>query len=185
MEYNPVQRSTLSRGTKLSMLLWTLVRKTLFRWSPSPLRPFRRMLLRAFGAKIAATASISNCCRVDCPWNLVMGDHASIGEEAWIYSLDVIAIGDFACVGQRVQLLTGSHDISDPAFHLVTKPITIGRGAWIAASAIVLPGVEVGDMAVVGAGSVVTRSVPPYAVVGGNPAKVIKTRQMDAAKPAQ
>ena len=136
----PVQTTPFPLGCKLRMALWGLVRITLFRWSPAPLRGFRRGLLRGFGAKLSATASVHNSARIDCPWNLQMGERASVGELAWVYALDKVVIGDEACVGQRVMLLTGSHDFSDPIFPLVTRPIRVGYGCWLAVGVIVLFG---------------------------------------------
>ena len=135
-------------------------------------------MLRCFGASIAATAAVRNTARVECPWNLVMGPHSSIGEYSWIYTLDKIFIGEYACVGQYVKLLTGSHDPCDPSFPLITRPITIGYGCWIAVGAIVLPGVQIGDLAVVGAGSVVTKDLPERTICAGNPCRPLKKRHL-------
>ena len=73
-------------------------------------------------------------------------------------------------------MLTGSHSLTSPTFDLITKPITIKDNVWVATGAIVLPGVTIGEGAVVAAGSVVTKDVEPWTVVGGNPAKFIKKR---------
>ncbi|MCD8304104.1 MAG: hypothetical protein LUC86_04680 [Prevotellaceae bacterium] len=87
-----------------------------------------------------------------------------------------ISIGEFTCVGKDVYLLTGSHDIEKNTFDLVTKPITIGTGCWLATASTVLPGNTIGDYAVVGANSVVCKDIKSYDVVGGNPAKFLKKR---------
>lgn len=105
-----------------------------------------------------------------------MGDRSSFGEKVWAYCLNEINIGANSCIGNDVYLLTGSHDITSPNFDLVTKPIVIGNGVWIATGSTVLPGITLGDMSVVGASSVVVKSTEPYDVVGGNPAKFIKKR---------
>jgi putative colanic acid biosynthesis acetyltransferase WcaF len=174
----PVQTTPFSLGRKLRMAFWGLVQATLFRWSPAPLRGFRRWLLRGFGAKLSATASVHNSTRIDCPWNLEMGERASVGEDAWVYALDKVVIGDETCVGQRVMLLTGSHDFSDPTFPLLTRPIVVGYGCWLAVGAIVLPGVKIGSLAVVGTGSVVTKDLPEQMVCAGNPCRPIKPREL-------
>ena len=134
------------------------------------------MLLRAFEATIAPTASPNNRARIDFPWNLEMGHHASLGEYSWTYALARVSLGDYACVGQYVFLLTGTHDFDDPAFPLVTLPIEIGKGAWIAARATVLPGARIGDYAVIGAASVVSQSMPPHTVCAGHPCRPLRPR---------
>lgn len=95
-----------------------------------------------------------------------------------MYCLDKISIGKKCCVGEDVRLLTGSHDVHSPYFDLVTKPIRIMDNVWIATGATILPGVTVGEGGVVAAGAVVTKDVPPWTVVAGNPAKVVKRREI-------
>ncbi len=174
-----MQSAPFTLSLKLRMRLWGFIQSTLFRWSPGYLRGFRRWLLRSFGATLVSTASIHNKARIDCPWNLEMGQCASIGEDAWIYSLDKVVLRDFACVGQRSVLLTGTHNFSDPTFTLITKPILIGYGAWIAVGVTILPGVKIGALSVVGAGSVVTKDTPEQMVCAGNPCKPIKRREFN------
>jgi putative colanic acid biosynthesis acetyltransferase WcaF len=178
INYLPVQQSTMPTRTKVGIVVWSCVNSTLYRWSPKPLLGFRRWLVRLFGGTVAPTASLNNKARIDCPWNLEMGERASIGEFSWVYGLDRIEIGHDACVGQHVFLLTGGHDPDDPGFPLVTSPIRIGVGSWIAARATVLPGVTVGEYAVVAAGSVVTKDVPSMMIAGGNPCKPIRERKL-------
>ena len=123
--------------------------------------------------------SLARKCRIDYPWRLTMGDKSSLGDGTWAYCLDCIIIGKNCCIGEDVRLLTGSHDVTSPHFDLVTKPIVIHDNVWIATGAIVLPGVTIGEGAVVAAGAVVTKDVPPWTVVGGNPARVIKERRLE------
>ena len=130
------------------------------------------------GANIHKYASIARSCRIDYPWNLSIGELSSIGSGAWVYALDKIEIGKNVCIGENVRLITGSHDIVSPHFDLVTEPITICDNVWVATGAVVLPGVMIGEGAVVGACAVVTKDVEPWTVVGGNPAKFIKKREL-------
>ena len=104
-----------------------------------------------------------------------------MGNGSWAYGLDKISIGNNCCIGDDVYLLTGAHDVSSVHFDLVTKPITIMDNVWIATGAIVLPGVTIGEGAVVAAGAVVTKDVEPWTVVAGNPAKFIKKRELKDA----
>ncbi|HEY2122813.1 MAG TPA: DapH/DapD/GlmU-related protein [Chthoniobacterales bacterium] len=85
-----------------------------------------------------------------------------------------IAIGEGAVISQDAYLCAASHDYADPAFPLIHGRIAIGKKAWVGARAIVLLGTTIGDRSVVGAGSVVTKGVPPDSVCAGNPARVVK-----------
>lgn len=105
-----------------------------------------------------------------------MGAYACLSENVDCYAVDAIIIGNQATVSQGVKLCTAGHDISSTIMELTHDPIIICDSAWVAAWAIVLPGVTIGEGAVVAAGAVVTRDVEPWAVVGGNPAKFIKQR---------
>ncbi|WP_349509023.1 hypothetical protein [Neorhizobium sp. NCHU2750] len=93
--------------------------------------------------------------------------------------MDQIEIGSYALVSQGAHLCGGTHDIDDPHFQLVAKPIVIGRNAWIAAEAFVGPGVTVGEGAVIGARAVAFRPVEPFAVYAGNPAKLNRMRKIN------
>ena len=107
-----------------------------------------------------------------------MGAYACLGEGVDCYSVDEISIGDQATVSQGVKLCTAGHDISSPIMELTSSPITVMANAWIAGWAIVLPGTTIGEGAVVACGTVVTKDVDPWTVVGGNPAKFIKKRTL-------
>lgn len=91
-----------------------------------------------------------------------------------------ITIEDYVLIGSGVHIYVSNHTFSDPTVaiffqgHADVQPVRLKLGCWIGANAIILPGVTIGKNAVVGAGSVVTRSVPDYAVVVGNPARVIR-----------
>ena len=175
-EFNPVQTNQMPRIEKVQQRFWAFISWIVFRSTPWFARSVRRLLCRLFGAKVAKSASVARRARIDYPWNLSIGDRSSLADGAWIYCLDRIIIGKNCCIGEDVRLLTGTHDIASSSFELVTKPITVGDNCWIATGAIILPGVSIGTGAVVAAGSVVTRNVESWTVVGGNPAKFIKKR---------
>jgi putative colanic acid biosynthesis acetyltransferase WcaF len=107
-----------------------------------------------------------------------MGSMVIVGDKAELYSLGKIVIGDGTMISQEAYLCAGTHDYSDVSLPLVTLPIEIGAEAWICARAFVCPGVKVGTGAVVGACGVVVKDVEPWTVVGGNPAKFIKNREL-------
>ena len=184
-EFNPVQTTQMPWKEKVIQRLWELARPVLFGLSPWFARRWRLGVIRCI-AKMGAghkvlhnTASIARKCRVDYPWRLTMGERSSIADGAWAYCLDKITIGDRVCIGEDVRLLTGSHSLSSTTFDLVIRPITIKDNVWVATGAIVLPGVTIGEGAVVAAGAVVTKDVEPWTVVGGNPAKFIKRRELE------
>ena len=107
-----------------------------------------------------------------------MQHRACLGEFTNAYSLGKIEILEGATVAQEAYLCTGTHDFNDPSLQLMTKPITIGKNAFIGARAMILPGVCIGDQAIVGAMSVVAKDVPDHQIVAGNPAKKIGERDI-------
>jgi putative colanic acid biosynthesis acetyltransferase WcaF len=154
--------------------LWLLVKwaffQTVLPW-PSAWRAF---LLRLFGATVGRGVVIRGNVNITFPWRVTLGDQVWLGEEVLILSLAPVVIEDSVCVSQRAFLCTGSHDYTKVAFDLIVKPITLRRGAWVAAQAFVAPGVEIGAGSVLSAGSVAVENVPPGVIVRGNPAVVAK-----------
>jgi len=114
--------------------------------------------------------------RIEFPWNLEMDRYATLGQRVWVYNLARITIGEFATISQQAFLCAGTHDYTKPDMPLVTKPIVIGKGAWVAADAFVSPGITIGDHAVILARSVVTKDMPAGMVCAGHPCKPIKPR---------
>jgi len=166
-----------TRSEYLGRLLWGLV-LPLFRWSPRPFFGWRRMLLRLFGAQIGRQVNIYPSARIYLPWNLIIGDQASIGEWALIYNLGMVKIGERATVSHRAHLCAGTHDYKDLTLPLLRLPIEIGAQVWVCADAFIGPNVRIGESAIVGAGSVVVKDVSSSQIVAGNPAKYIKMRTM-------
>lgn len=182
-DYNPPTTSSMPIKEKIVQRLWEVVRVIVFGISPFWARKWRIFWVRLFArvckkCEMAWSASVANSARIDFPWNVSLGHRVTIDEGAWVYGLDKISIGDLAIIGRDVKLITGTHNVHSRSFELVTKPISIGAGAWVATGAIILPGVTIGEGAVVGAGAVVTRSVEPWTIVAGNPAKVIGKREL-------
>jgi acetyltransferase-like isoleucine patch superfamily enzyme len=115
------------------------------------------------------------------PFNINLGIFTRIGEKVFInhdcsfLGIGGITIEDDVLIGPKVSLITESHPLSPSERKaLLVKPIVIKRNAWIGASATILPGVTVGENAVVAAGAVVSRDVPANTVVGGVPARLIR-----------
>ncbi len=155
--------------------LWFAIRGLFFlSWAPYP-SGFRTFLLRVFGAKVGKRTVIRSRVNVSFPWRLSLGDDVWIGEDVHILSLAPVVLESNVCVSQRAFICTGSHDFRRSDFALRTKPITLRSGSWVAAGAFIGPGVEIGNEAVVSAGSVVMQSIPPRAIAQGNPARVVRT----------
>ena len=172
-------RSQLSLRNQLARAGWSLTWGLFCRLSPRPFHGWRRAWLRLFGARIDRSASIYPSARIWAPWNLDMGPRSALGDLVDCYNVDQVTLEEDAIASQQAFLCTASHDISDPGRRLVTAPIRLGRSSWVCAGAFVHPGVAIGEGAVVGARSVVTKDVAPWTVVGGNPAKFLKARVLD------
>ncbi|AYD00575.1 colanic acid biosynthesis acetyltransferase [Neorhizobium sp. NCHU2750] len=164
---------------RIVRFVWALIWGAFGNWTPVYLYAWRRFLLRVFGARIHKTAKVYPGVRVWYPANLTMNEYSCLASGVNCYCMDQIEIGSYALVSQGAHLCGGTHDIDDPHFQLVAKPIVIGRNAWIAAEAFVGPGVTVGEGAVIGARAVAFRPVEPFAVYAGNPAKLNRMRKIN------
>ncbi|MBQ2636258.1 MAG: acyltransferase [Methanobrevibacter sp.] len=110
--------------------------------------------------------------------HLKLGDNVFINSNSLLMARGGITVEDDVLMAANVQLLSNNHDEYDRQV-LTCKPIHIKKGAWIGAGASILAGVTVGEYAIVGAGAIVTKDVPDYAVVVGSPARVVKTLDAD------
>jgi len=167
---------SFSLGHRLFRAAWNITWLCLAAWTPPPLHRWRSFLLRCFGAQVHPSVRVYGSARIWYPPHLRMDAHACLGPGVQCYCMAPIAIGERAIVSQRAHLCAGSHDIGDPAFQLIARPIAIGARAWIAAEAFVGPGVTVGPGAVVGARAVLFRDAQPFGVYVGNPAEWRKQR---------
>jgi len=172
------KRWPYSPGHYAARLTWTVVRMTIWPLAWKRVPALRCLLLRAFGTKTNLKTELAGSCRIEMPWQLTLGEHTAIGPRVHLYNLGPMQIGKRTIISQDSYLCGGTHDYTSRTFNLIRSPITIGDDVWIAAGAFIGPGVTVGDGAVVGARAVVTKDVPPWTVVAGNPAAVIKTREV-------
>lgn len=166
-----------SFGHRVERAIWMLVWNILGIWTPTPFHAWRRFLSRMFGARIARSAKIYPHVRIWYARNLQMGPHACLGPHVRCYSVALVVLDEYALVSQYAYLCSGTHDIDDPDFQLVAKPIHIQKNAWVAADAYVGPGVTIGTGAVLGARGVATRDLSAWTVYSGNPATVVRTRR--------
>ncbi|MPR36792.1 WcaF family extracellular polysaccharide biosynthesis acetyltransferase [Salmonirosea aquatica] len=140
---------------------------------------FKRMLLRAFGAKIGKNVMIKPKVNIKYPWFLSIGENTWIGENVWIDNLAQVNIGPNCCLSQGALLLTGNHNYKSTRFDLSVSPIILEAGVWIGARAIVGPGVICQSHAVLAVNSVASKNLDAYTIYGGNPAQWIRNREFD------
>ncbi len=155
--------------------LWLLLGKPLLA-SPLPGTPWRKALLRCFGASLGAGGRFKPGLQVTFPWRLVVGDHCWLGENLWIDNLAQVQLGDRVCLSQGAYLCTGNHDFRSTGFDLRLGPITIGADAWIAARAVLAPHTQIGAGAVIALGAVVSGTIPAGVIMRGNPAIAVGQR---------
>lgn len=161
---------------RLLRAVWGVVWGLFASWTPPPLYPWRRFLLRLFGATVHPSARIYGKAHIWYPPNLHVEAQAVIGPGVECYCMAPVTIGERAVISQRAHLCAGTHDISDPYFQLITRPIIIGADAWICAEAFVGPGVTVGDGAVLAARGAAFSNLDAWSVWRGNPAIRLKDR---------
>lgn len=165
----------LGRKHQILRLLWSICWGLFASWIPRSMASgWKRLLLRIFGAKIASTAVVHSSAKVYYPANLIMDEYACLDARVNCYNVAPIYIGKFATVSQGAFLCTASHNINSPNHELITEPIELCNQSWVGADAYINMGVTIGEGAVVGARAAVFKSVEPWEVVGGNPAKIIK-----------
>lgn len=165
--------SPWSWGQRAAMLAWEIAWSLFCIWTPKPANGWRILVLRFFGAVIRGRPFVHQRARILFPWKIELGDGACLGDRANLYSVDRIVIGAGAVVAQEAYLCTGTHDFGHAALPLMTAPIAVGARAFIGARAFVLPGITIGEGAIVGACAVVTQDVSAGLTVAGNPARPI------------
>jgi putative colanic acid biosynthesis acetyltransferase WcaF len=183
---DPYLRPSFPLSNRIARLAWSVVWVLLFRTSPRPFHAWRSFLLRCFGAKLGPHCHIYPKARIWAPWNLWCADQVTLGDEAEIYNPSPVSIGSHSIVSQQAYICGATHDYNDPAFPLISFPMSLGAYCWVCARASVAPGVNVGEGAVLGLGSVATHDLAPWTVYAGVPAQAIKQRvereQNSAAK---
>ena len=156
-----------------------------FRHTPEDFRPYalffpwvRNRLVAFFadecgkGVRVKSSAEVSPHIRI--------GERSELGTRCMIQS--GVVIGDDVIMGPDVKIFSRNHRFDDPGQPVALQgkqqgTVVIGNDVWIGANVVILPGVVVGDHAILAAGAIVTRNVPGWAIVGGNPARIIKDRR--------
>jgi putative colanic acid biosynthesis acetyltransferase WcaF len=182
---DPYLRPSFSFSNRMRRWVWSVCWALLFRTSPRPFHAWRAFLLRCFGAKLGPHCHFYPQSRVWAPWNLLCADGVSLGDQAEIYNPSPVTMGSHAIVSQQAYICGATHDYNDPSFPLISSPMSLGAYSWVCARASVCPGVNLGDGAVLGLGSVATHDLQPWTVYAGVPAQPVKQRtQREAGTPA-
>ncbi len=142
---------------------------------------YQQILKELFGDNLGEGAYVAAPIQGACLDRIKMGKNVMINSNLLAMARGGITIEDDVQIAANVQLLTNNHDPYERMV-LPCKPILIKKGAWIGAGATILPGICIGEHAIVGAASVVTKDVPDCAVVVGNPAKVVKMLEVERFK---
>ena len=145
-------------------------------WIPS--HYVRRFFYRMAGMKIGSGSTLHMGARFYNPANISIGSDTIIGEGVVLDGRDSLQIGDHVDFASEVMVYNAEHDIESPTFAAKKAPVKIEDYVFIGPRVIILPGVTIGEGAIVAAGSVVTKDIAPGSIVGGVPAKMIKERQL-------
>ena len=172
--------ASFSIWNRCARMLWNVAWMLLASWTPAPLHRYRVAFLRLFGGDVDWSAHVYPSAKIWFPKHLSMGPHACLGPRVNCYCMAPIELADGAIVSQDATLCAGSHDILDPNFQLIAKPIHIGEKAWVAAEAFIGPGVTIGDRAVIGARAVVFKDAESQGIYVGNPATLLKKRRLQS-----
>ncbi len=137
----------------------------------------RRQALEALLAAFPKSAVIEPPFKCDYGENITIGEHVYINTGCVFLDVNAITIGSHVLIGPSVQLYTAAHPVDKMVrrTYEYALPITIGNDVWIGGGAIVNPGITIGDDVIIGSGAVVTKDVPSGVIVGGNPARVIRS----------
>ncbi len=144
----------------------------------------RRYIFKAVFRKFGNNCMIDYKCFFRYPWKVVIGDNVTINRGCEFFpsmqtDQGIITFEDYAVLGPKVVIFSAGHSYASIDLPDISAPVVICRHAWIGGNTTILPGVVIGEGAIVGAGSVVSKSIPPYSVAVGNPAKVIKMRVLE------
>jgi putative colanic acid biosynthesis acetyltransferase WcaF len=164
-------------SNRVRRMVWNICRVLLYRTSPRPLHAWRAFLLRIFGARLGPNCHFYPRSKVWAPWNLICADQVTAADGAEIYNPAPITFGSHVILSQDAYVCGATHDYDDLGFPLIAYAMQLEAYAWICARASVAPGVNVGEGAVLGLGSVATRNLEAWTVYGGTPAVKVKERR--------
>lgn len=182
MGYNKKNIGGLGLKNKIARFIWEIVCLFLFRpFGTKLFNKWRLFVLKIFGANVKWDSGVYSSVKIWAPWNLKLGHNAWLGPDVICYNMDLVELEDDVTVSQYSYLCAASHEINEinnANSSLIIAPIVLKKSSWIGTKAFIGMGVEVGEGAVVGATASVFKDVEPWTVVGGNPAKFIKKREI-------
>jgi putative colanic acid biosynthesis acetyltransferase WcaF len=178
---DPLIRPMVPASDQIRRLVWRMVWLVLCRWTPNPLHEWRCFVLRLFGARIGRSNFIYPSAKIWAPWRLETEDVVTISPDVSVYNVGGMRFGHHSIVSEGAYLCGATHDFKDPTFPMVSRPVVIGPCAWVCARAVVLPGVTVGEGAVLGAAAVAARNLEAWGVYAGNPARLAGRRDPASA----
>lgn len=134
--------------------------------------------------KVGTNVDVQKNCRIFHPENIEIGNNVRIATGALIEGMGKLIIGNNVIFGPDVTIWTANHNYDTPDLlpydeKVIYRPVKIEDNVWIGGKAIILPGITIHEGAVIGMGAVVTKDIPQGAVVGGNPAKILKYRNLE------
>lgn len=161
----------------ISALVFLLPRFTLF-------NRIKSVFLRICGAKVGKRVVYYSGVWISTGRNLILGDDVDVAKGVMISTVGGVEIGDRVLIGYGTKIFSSNHEIPPigkpyPVSGKIYKKVIIEKDVWIGSSAIILPGVVIGEGALVAAGSIVTKNVEPNTIVAGNPARKIGERDRE------
>jgi acetyltransferase-like isoleucine patch superfamily enzyme len=168
-------------GTKSAMILRRLAKHLLWLWE---LRRHRTRLRRLSFQSLGVNVRIEPGFEISYPEKIQIADDVYVGPHAYISGMGGVTIGPGTIIGPRVTIYSANHRFREATAlpynsEEVLQPVVIGENVWVGGNVIFVPGAQVGEGCVVGAGAVVTREFEPLTILGGNPAAEIGRRDAD------
>lgn len=176
----PPRKSPWSTKAKVLRLFWGVADVTLWRFSPTRLWGFRRVLLRCFGAKVGRGVKLHPSVKVIIPWHIELGDNVIVHERAILYALGEIRVGARSEIGPLSHICAGTHDFTNPAFTLLRQPINIGDDCLLGACSFVAPNVTLADRTLLMPRCALYTDSQPGQCYIGNPGKPCSADQTTA-----
>lgn len=177
-----IEIGKVSLRNKMARAAWNCISAILFRpFGTKLFNPWRLFLLKIFGAEVKTDSGVYASTKIWAPWNLRLGHNAWLGPDVICYNQAMVELEDDVTVSQYSYLCTAGHKtdiVNEKSSGLIVAPIKLHKSAWVGARAFIGMGVNVGEFAIVGATASVYKDVEAFTIVGGNPAKVIKKRNL-------